>query len=138
MIGVPKPQHKRRVPKQSNRNAFPKSVRKAIYERDNGKCQICGGIGTEIHHCVPRGRQGRGVYTNGLLLCSPCHRRIHADNELLEYWINVFADRYGPNFFRDEYDLERKKLNEVRKRETVRPNPQRNKTTQSRDSRAFK
>lgn len=138
MIGVPKPQHKRRVPKQSSRNTFPKSVRKAIYERDNGKCQVCGGIGTEIHHVMFRSRGGRGVETNGLTLCHTCHSKIHQDNELAEYWINVFADRYGPNFFRDEYDLERKKLNEVRKREAVRPNPQRNQTTQSRDSRAFK
>lgn len=106
MIGVPKPNHKRRVPKRSARNSFPSYVRKKIYERDGGRCQQCGGIGTEIHHVVFRSQGGRGVETNGLTLCTPCHRRVHDNAALADYWIDVFADRYGPNFYKDKYDLE--------------------------------
>lgn len=104
MIGVPKPNHGRRVPKRSQRNNFPKSVRREAYERDGRRCQQCGGVGTEIHHCMPKGRGGRGVLTNALTLCSPCHRRVHDDNELLDYWINVYTDRYGDGFWKDEWD----------------------------------
>lgn|SRR5690625_925462 len=104
---VPKPNHSRRVPKRSARNSFSKSTRNAIYERDNGQCQMCGGIGTEIHHVVFRSQGGRGVETNGLTLCRSCHRRVHDDVELAEYWVDVFADKYGPNFYKDRYDLER-------------------------------
>lgn len=123
MIGVPKPEHNRRVPKRGKRNNFPKSVRKQAYERDNGRCQICNGKGEEIHHCQPRGRQGRGVLTNALTLCSNCHRRIHADNELMDYWIDVYTDRYGAFFWEDEHDRKN------RKRDKTRPIAPRNKRT---------
>lgn len=101
---VPKPSHKRRVPKQSKRNEFSKKVRKEIFERDNGQCQMCLGKGEEIHHVMLRARKGRGVFTNGLTLCHNCHRRVHSDNELIDYWIDVFTDRYGYGFWMDEYD----------------------------------
>lgn len=104
---VPKPQHKRRAPKRSARNSFSKTTRQKIYERDDGKCQMCGGVGTEIHHVVFRSQGGRGVFTNGLTLCQPCHRKVHDDADLANYWVDVFADRYGSNFYKDKYDLGR-------------------------------
>lgn len=105
MFPVPKPQHNRRAPKQSSRNNFNKSVRDAVYERDNGLCQMCMSKGTEIHHVVFKSRGGRGVATNGLTLCQHCHRKVHMNAELTDYWIEVYADRYGPGFWKDEYDL---------------------------------
>ena len=101
---VPKPTHKRRVPKQSKRNEFSNKVRKEILERDNGQCQMCLGKGEEIHHVFLKSRGGRGVFTNGLSLCHNCHRRVHDDNGLIDYWIDVFTDRYGHGFWMDEYD----------------------------------
>lgn len=105
MVGVPKPEHNRRVPKRSARNNFSKSVRQAVYERDNGICQMCKGKGTEIHHVFFKSRGGRGVITNGLTLCQPCHRKVHMSGELTDYWIDVFVDRYGPRFYKDDYDV---------------------------------
>lgn len=101
---VPKPKHARRVPKQSKRNEFNNKVRKEILERDNGQCQMCLGKGEEIHHIFLKSRGGRGVFTNGLTLCHNCHRRVHDDNGLIDYWIDVFTDRYGHGFWMDEYD----------------------------------
>ena len=101
---VPKPSHKRRVPKQSKRNEFSSKVRKEILNRDNGQCQMCLGKGEEIHHVFLKSRGGRGVFTNGLSLCHNCHRRVHDDNGLIDYWIDVFTDRYGHGFWMDEYD----------------------------------
>lgn len=102
---VPKPNHKRRVPKRVNRGKFTKEVREEVARRDKGICQQCGQAGSELHHVVFRSRSGRGVATNALTLCQPCHRRVHRDNDLAEYWINVYTDRYGPDFFRDKHDL---------------------------------
>ena len=101
---VPKPSHKRRVPKQSKRNEFSSKVRKEILNRDNGQCQMCLGKGEEIHHVFLKSRGGRGVFTNGLSLCHKCHRNVHNDNGLIDYWIDVFTDRYGHGFWMDEYD----------------------------------
>lgn len=98
------PNHKRRVPKRSNRSKFSKTTRVKILEREQNACQCCGGRATQIHHVMPRGRQGRGVYTNGMACCNNCHTKLHADNDLLDYWINVYADRYGAGFYKDEWD----------------------------------
>ena len=102
---VPKPRAKRRVPKRANRNNFTKSVRNQVYKRDNGICQMCKGKGTEIHHVMFKSRGGRGVFTNGLTLCQPCHRKVHNSGDLTDYWIDVFVDRYGPNFYKDKWEL---------------------------------
>jgi len=101
---IEKPNHNRRVPKQEQRNKFSKSIRHKVYERENGSCQNCGGRGSEVHHVVPRSRGGRGVISNALLLCDNCHRLIHKENELMDFWISNYTDRYGVNFWHDEYD----------------------------------
>ena len=100
----PKPKHKRRIPKQSKRNEFSPKTRNKILEKDNYQCQMCKGKGEEIHHVFLKSRGGRGVFENGLTLCHNCHRKVHDDNELIEYWIDVFTDRYGWGFWMDEYD----------------------------------
>ena len=109
MTVVPKPKHRRRVPKQADRNEFDSLTRKRIKKRDNGQCQICHAPGNTIHHVMPRGAatKGRGVFENGLLLCGTCHIQIHNDKKLLEHWQKVYEKRYGPNYYLDEWDRER-------------------------------
>lgn len=101
---VPKPSFKRRAPKKSKRGNFSKKVREQIQERDSGQCQQCGQPGHEIHHVKFKSQSGRGVYTNGLTVCSGCHRQIHDNNLLAQKWRNYFKDRYGPEYFKDGYD----------------------------------
>ena len=101
---VPRPRHKRRVPKQRQRNTFSSKVRKQIMQDSDGACRSCGRRATQIHHVMPRGRGGRGVYTNGMATCSDCHRRIHQDNKLLQFWISEYEKKYGKGFYKDEWD----------------------------------
>lgn len=103
---VPKPTFKRSKPTRKQRNNFSREVRKQIYERDEGKCQECGGIGTEIHHVKFRSQGGRGVFSNGVLLCANCHRKVHQLRELAEKWRNIMEERYGPNYYKDSWDME--------------------------------
>lgn len=104
-MAIPKPNHKRRVPKRSKRTEFSKQTRERIKERDNGECQQCGAPGTQIHHVKPRGSgQGKGVYTNGLLLCTRCHQHCHDNPEILAAWQDTFESRYGPDYFCDDYE----------------------------------
>lgn len=101
---IPKPKHKRRIPTQRHRNTFPKKVREQVLKETRGLCQQCNGRGTQVHHVVPRGRGGRGVYTNAMLVCNSCHHKMHQDNKLLDYWIDIYKGRFGPDFYKDEWD----------------------------------
>ncbi|MBP1971623.1 5-methylcytosine-specific restriction endonuclease McrA [Virgibacillus natechei] len=76
-----------------------------IYERDEGRCRQCGGQGEEIHHIYFKSRGGRGVMKNGLTLCNECHRKAHSNNDIANYWIGWAAEEYGPDFYKDVYDL---------------------------------
>jgi HNH endonuclease len=102
---VPKPQHKRRVKKRGDRSKFSKMVRDAVKEHFNHQCAMCSKRACHVHHVMPRSRGGRNVFTNGLLLCNDCHKKVHADNKLLKYWIDKFKEMYGKNFYKDREDL---------------------------------
>ena len=98
------PNHKRRVPTQKQRNNFSKKVRNQIMQDQRDKCQSCGQKATQIHHVKPRGRGGRGVYSNGMAICNDCHTRIHKDNTLLDYWMFLYEQTNGKDFYKDEWD----------------------------------
>lgn len=102
---VPKPTTKRRKPKRGQRGKFSKRTRDMIIERDEGRCRQCGAIGTEIHHVFPKGRNGRGTFSNGILLCASCHRLVHEDVIYLNKWIDEFQRTYGNQFYKDGYDI---------------------------------
>lgn len=101
---VPKPNHKRRVPKQADRNKFSDKVANEIIDRDDGLCQICFSKGTEIHHIKFKSQGGRGVASNGILLCSHCHRLAHREFEVAESLRQRMIMRYGPDYYKDRWD----------------------------------
>lgn len=102
---VPKPNYKRKKPTRKQRGEFSPQVRQDITDRDEGLCRVCGGLGGQIHHVQPKGSgKGRGVFTNGMLVCQPCHADIHKHYGKLKFWQRVFAELYGPNFYKDEWD----------------------------------
>jgi len=105
---VPKPKYKRFKTKRSERGKFSEKVRNQIKEHYQHACQECGCKGIHIHHVKPKGSGvGRGIFTNGLLLCNNCHRQIHDDvNQVrLKYWQNIFRLDYGINYYKDRDDL---------------------------------
>lgn len=102
---VPKPNHKRRIPKRINRGKFNRATREKILLRDNYSCRVCGTRATQIHHVRPKGSgKGRGVFTNGMAVCNDCHADIHNDVSKLEFWQSVFEKMYGENYYKDEWD----------------------------------
>ena len=103
---VPKVTYKRRKPTRRKRNNFSRKVREEIYERDKGLCQECGMQGTEVHHVKFRSGGGRGVVTNGLLLCSTCHMKVHQVRKLARKWQEIYEERYGSEYYKDSWDLE--------------------------------
>lgn len=110
--------HNRRVDKRGDRTKFSKFVRDAVKEHFDNKCQMCFGKGIHLHHVQPKSSGvGRGVFTNALLLCNKCHRKVHDDDSLLRKWKEVYRKKYGPLYFMDADDLKAKYLSQELKRE---------------------
>ena len=49
------------------------SVKRKVYERDNGLCVLCGAPGDPVCHVVSRAQGGMGIEENVVTLCSACH-----------------------------------------------------------------
>lgn len=81
---------------------FPAKVRRAIWERDQGRCQwkfesgeICGSkVRVEVDHIVPRALGGESTVENGQLLCGP-HNRMAARYFFGDNWMDRFTRSAG-------------------------------------------
>lgn len=50
-------------------------VKEAVYERDGGRCVLCGRPGAPNAHFVARSQGGLGIEENVVTLCIECHNR---------------------------------------------------------------
>jgi len=67
---------------------IPEAVRRAVYERDNNTCRLCGWDMQrwrvedprilELHHVEEHKRGGLNLTDNLVVLCSSCHDQLHA------------------------------------------------------------
>ena len=58
-----------------------KAVRKQVWDRAKGNCEECGaGHSLEIHHMIPRSRDGTNDISNLQLLCEKCHTEKKVSN----------------------------------------------------------
>lgn len=58
-----------------------KAVKERVYERDGGRCVLCGkvvDVSNSCCHFISRARLGLGIEENILTLCHLCHT--HLDN----------------------------------------------------------
>jgi len=49
--------------------------RRAVFARDDHRCQYCGGVADSIDHVMPRSRGGMNVWENVTAACRPCNLR---------------------------------------------------------------
>ena len=59
-------------------NPIPTKARRIVKERDENRCQRCGGLGTDIHHRQRR-REGGHEVGNLVLLCRLDHSWVHGN-----------------------------------------------------------
>lgn len=111
MPPVPKPnKHKRKVPTQGQRGKFTPQTIQAIYSRSGGICEYCHSKkATDIHHVVSKARFGRNNFTNGIHICRDCHNQAHKNEEVMQDMIRIYEQKYGKNFYKDEWDLQAEK-----------------------------
>jgi hypothetical protein len=59
--------------KRSKACNIPQSVKERVFERDNGRCIICGKPGIPNAHYIRRSQGGLGIEQNVVTLCLACH-----------------------------------------------------------------
>jgi 5-methylcytosine-specific restriction endonuclease McrA len=50
-------------------------TRRAVFARDEGRCQYCGGVAENLDHVVPRSRGGLHVWENVVAACRRCNAK---------------------------------------------------------------
>ena len=63
---------------------IPEQVRRAVLERDEYQCQLCGTTGDnrlQLHHVVFRSHGGRHDAENLVTVCARCHEDIHTGRQ---------------------------------------------------------
>jgi 5-methylcytosine-specific restriction endonuclease McrA len=65
---------------RGRRNPIPREVRRAVFERDGGKCTECGStFDLQYDHVIPVALGGATTVENLQLLCADCNREKGAD-----------------------------------------------------------
>ena len=59
--------------KRTKACAIKPEVKKAVYERDHGRCIVCGRAGFPHCHYIGRAQGGLGIEQNIVTLCDTCH-----------------------------------------------------------------
>lgn len=81
---------------------IPRIVKERVYERDEGKCLICGRVvyvENSCCHYISRARLGLGIEENILTLCHDCHRRFDgADRTKFEPMIRIYLKTKYPDW----------------------------------------
>ena len=101
----PKPKHKRRKPKQWQRNHITKEEYQNTLDYFGDSCIICSGKPIELHHVTFRSSQGRGVYRNLFPLCKGHHLFAHEDKAFADYLREMKVENHGEHYYKDMYDL---------------------------------
>jgi len=62
------------------KSPFTEKIKKLIKKRDNYQCQWCGKAETPldrlaVDHIIPEDSGGKGIYENGITLCTQCNNR---------------------------------------------------------------
>ena len=86
--------------KMSKATDIPQRVKKAVWERDNHRCIICGNPESMPNsHYLPRSSAGLGIEQNVVTMCAKCHHEYDNGSmrdiykaEIKEYLISKYPD----------------------------------------------
>lgn len=90
--------------KETRATAISPSVKLNVYQRDRGRCIICGAPGLPEAHFIRRSQGGLGIEQNIVTLCRGCHREFDEGKKHAEYKekIRDYLEAFYPNF--SDYD----------------------------------
>ena len=76
-------------------------TKKAVYDRDNGLCVVCGRRGFPDAHYVPRFKGGLGIEENLVTLCRECHDKFDHGDEPTMITIGIKVRNYLKEHYPD-------------------------------------
>ena len=75
----PKPTVVLRRERRAAQAVLIRTVRAAVWRRDQGRCRVCGGrTRLQVHHVQFRSQGGPWTTANCILICRDCHQDVHA------------------------------------------------------------
>lgn len=90
--------------KMTKSTMIPLFVKRAVRDRDDGRCIVCGAPGDPCCHVVRRSQGGRGIEQNIVTLCPHCHREFDEGPLHDTYYVRIVAYLKGfyPNWNRED------------------------------------
>jgi 5-methylcytosine-specific restriction endonuclease McrA len=90
--------------KRTKALSIPPKVKAKVYERDGGRCVICGKLGDPVCHYIARSQGGLGIEENIVTLCPNCHRDYDNSDKRKFYReiIKAYLDEIYPDFSDDQ------------------------------------
>ena len=90
--------------KETKATGIPQSVKRLVFNRDGGRCVLCGAQGAPNAHYVPRSHGGRGIEKNIITLCCNCHRRYDqtADRSWIRNYLRCYLRSHYENWNEQE------------------------------------
>src|SRR3990172_3103400 len=73
----------------------PSVSRKAVFARDNGECQYCGGKAENLDHVIPRTKGGTHTWDNLVAACRRCNGK-KADKTLAQSGLKLRKQPHEP------------------------------------------
>ena len=94
------------VPMMKTRKKFTEEAVEKAVEKFSGLCGNCqSAIPVDPHHIRAKSDMGKGVFTNCLPVCRPCHTEIERNAELRQSWKEWAKREYSVYYWADKYDL---------------------------------
>ena len=89
------PKANKGINKVSNKRIFvTKETYNKVYERDKGRCRLCGSNQIQLHHIVYRSENKKLINepSNCIMLCVKCHELVHSNKH---YWQPKLKEMIG-------------------------------------------
>ena len=86
--------------KRTKALTISQKVKAAVFNRDGGKCIVCGRFGSPCAHYISRAQGGLGIEENIVTLCDECHRRFDqtADRKVYRDMIAAYLRQQYPGW----------------------------------------
>ena len=108
--------------KRTKATDIPMSVKKIVWERDNGCCVVCGNNYNVMPnaHILSRHNLGRGIETNIVTLCTEmtenkCHRKFDFGTKQEREEILEKITKYMKSIYGDSWNIDDQRYNKWEK-----------------------